>query len=113
MKSIVLKEMKSVSGSEYMNLVPTDSVSDTWGDGPLRVTVDSLNQRKRKTERNSRCGWRDGIQRHAHGTVLRVAYVYEDRGLVNTRHECAHLRSSTGFGITYGDACVESDVERL
>jgi hypothetical protein len=33
--------------------------------------------------------------------------------LVNTRHECAHLRSSTGFGITYGDARVDSDVEPL
>lgn len=33
--------------------------------------------------------------------------------LVNTRHECAHLRSSTGFGITYGDARVQSDVEPL
>jgi hypothetical protein len=33
--------------------------------------------------------------------------------LVNTRHECAHLRSSTGFGITYGDARVGSDVEPL
>jgi len=33
--------------------------------------------------------------------------------LVNTRHECAHLRSSTGFGITYGDARVRSDVEPL
>jgi hypothetical protein len=29
------------------------------------------------------------------------------------RHECAHLRSSTGFGITYGDARVDSDVEPL
>jgi hypothetical protein len=33
--------------------------------------------------------------------------------LANTRHECAHLRSSTGFGITYGDARVQSDVEPL
>jgi len=33
--------------------------------------------------------------------------------LVDTRHECAHLRSSTGFGITYGDARVDTDVEPL
>lgn len=33
--------------------------------------------------------------------------------LANTRHECAHLRSSTGFGITYGDARVQSEVEPL
>lgn len=33
--------------------------------------------------------------------------------LVNTRHECAHLRSSTGFGITYGDTRVQSEVEPL
>lgn len=33
--------------------------------------------------------------------------------LANTRHECAHLRSSIGFGITYGDARVQSDVEPL
>jgi hypothetical protein len=33
--------------------------------------------------------------------------------LVDTRHECAHLRRSTGFGITYGDARVQSQVEPL
>jgi hypothetical protein len=33
--------------------------------------------------------------------------------LVDTRHECAHLRSSTGFGITYGDARIKSEVEPL
>lgn len=33
--------------------------------------------------------------------------------LVNTRNECAHLRRSTGFGITHGDARVQSDVVPL
>jgi hypothetical protein len=33
--------------------------------------------------------------------------------LVNTRHECAHLNRSTGFGITYGDSRVQSNVEPL
>ena len=33
--------------------------------------------------------------------------------LVDTRHECAHLRSSTGFGISYGDSRVQTDVKPL
>jgi hypothetical protein len=33
--------------------------------------------------------------------------------LVVTRHECAHLRRETGFGISYGDARVQSQVEPL
>ena len=33
--------------------------------------------------------------------------------LVDTRHECAHLRRSIGFGITYGDSRVRDDVEPL
>lgn len=33
--------------------------------------------------------------------------------LANTRHECAHLRRSKKFGITYGDVRVQSEVEPL
>lgn len=33
--------------------------------------------------------------------------------LVNTRHQCAHLRSSTGFGISYNDSRVQSTVVPL
>ena len=33
--------------------------------------------------------------------------------LVRTRHECAHLRSSKGFGITHGDPRVTAEVEPL
>lgn len=33
--------------------------------------------------------------------------------LVKIRHECAHLNSSTGFGITYGDSRVTTEVEPL
>lgn len=32
---------------------------------------------------------------------------------VRIRHECAHLRSSTGFGISYGDSRVQTDVKPL
>ncbi len=33
--------------------------------------------------------------------------------LVDTRHECAHLRSSKGFGITHSDYRVKTEVEPL
>ena len=33
--------------------------------------------------------------------------------LVDTRHQCAHLRSSVDFGIAYGDSRVQSEVEPL
>ncbi|NJM52086.1 MAG: hypothetical protein HC846_01045 [Blastocatellia bacterium] len=32
---------------------------------------------------------------------------------VRIKHECAHLRSSTGFGITYGSPRIKTDVEPL
>lgn len=32
---------------------------------------------------------------------------------VDARHECAHLRSSKGFGITHGDARVKTEIEPL
>jgi len=33
--------------------------------------------------------------------------------LVDTRHQCAHLKSSKGFGITYGDNRVHTEVKPL
>lgn len=33
--------------------------------------------------------------------------------LVKTRHQCAHLRSSKGFGITHGHPRVYTEVEPL
>jgi len=33
--------------------------------------------------------------------------------LVKTRHQCAHLRSKTGFGISHGDPRVKKEVEPL
>jgi hypothetical protein len=50
------------------------------------------------------------------GAVRQISQTEFERlvdDLVNVRHECAHLRSSTGFGISYGDARVQSDVEPL
>jgi hypothetical protein len=50
------------------------------------------------------------------GTIRQISEAEFEKlvdDLVNTRHECAHLRSSTGFGITYGDSRVQSDVEPL
>jgi hypothetical protein len=42
--------------------------------------------------------------------ISRAGFVDLIDNLVGTRHECAHLRTSSGFGITYGDSRVESDV---
>jgi hypothetical protein len=53
------------------------------------------------------------IQENTRTTLRPEDFVRLVNKFVKTRHECAHLRSKKGFGITHGDPRVRKEVEPL
>ncbi len=83
-------------------------LEDLYDGQPLKATFKSSNELNRLALQH--------IKMEELGTVRPISQAEFEKlvdDLVDTRHQCAHLRSSTGFGITYGDARVQCVVEPL
>lgn len=83
-------------------------LEDLYGSHPIRPAL------KRAAELNQIA--LQYLQIEKNGATRQISQTEFEKlidDLVKTRHECAHLDSSTGFGITYGDARVQSHVEPL
>jgi hypothetical protein len=83
-------------------------LEDLYGGQPVKASFKGSTELKQIALQNLEI--EDG------GAIRQISQVEFEKlvdDLANTRHECAHLRRSTGFGITYGDARVQSEVEPL
>jgi hypothetical protein len=83
-------------------------LEDLYGARPLKATLKGSSELNQIALQN--------VEIEENGVTRQISQAEFENlvdDLVDTRHECAHLHSSTGFGITYGDARVQSHVKPL
>jgi hypothetical protein len=83
-------------------------LEDLFGGHPLKAALKNSTELKRIAFENLRVNETNDTRRLSNDDFERLI-----DSLVNTRHQCAHLRRSEGFGIAYGDARVSDDIEPL